>query len=157
MDDATKAPSVINRIFSTALIWRLAQIVLILVACYLYFSLGSFGGLLQRDRLMGNPHTVPLLKAALVGVGMGLCIGLALKDLTGGGIAFSFDWATIILNILAASVFVVVAISLNLSALRNTGYIGGPIKDAVTLSPLLPFVWIGLSISTIIQPKKPAP
>jgi hypothetical protein len=133
-------------------IWRLAQIVLVLAAAYLYFMLGSFGGLLQRDRLFGNPHTWPLIQAALVGLGLGLCIGLALKDLS-RGMMLRVDWSTLVINILAAAVFIAVAVGLNASALKNTTFITGPIKDAVVLSPLLPFVWVGLALTTIVQPK----
>ena len=135
-------------------IWRLAQVVLVLAAAYLYFMLGSFGAVLQRDRLFSNDHTWPLIQSALVGVALGLCIGLALKDLSRGGVKFVVDWPTIIINALAAGAFVAVAISLNLAALKNVEALRGPIKDAVVLSPLMPFVWIGLTLTTLVRSTK---
>jgi hypothetical protein len=138
---------------SDALIWRLAQIVLVLAAMYLYFTVRSFGGLLQRDRLFGNPHTGGLVQAIIVGLALGLCIGLALKDLS-QGVVLAIDWPTIVINLLAAGLFVAVAIGLNLEALRNVTVLQGAIKDAVVLSPLLPFVWVGLTLTTVVQGKR---
>jgi hypothetical protein len=132
-------------------IWRLAQIVLVLAASYLYFQLGSFGGLLQRDRLFGNAHTWPLVQAVLVGAAIGLCLGLALKDLSKGRIVFVIDWPTILINVIAAGVFIAVAVSLNVAALKNVAALHGPIKDAIVLSPLLPFIWVGLTLTTIVR------
>jgi len=132
-------------------IWRLAQVVLAIASAYLYFMLGSFGAVLQRDRLFSNDHTGLLVQSALVGVALGLCLGLALKDLSKGRIVFRIDWPTIIINLLAAGVFVAVAVALNMAALKNVEALRGPIKDAVVLSPLLPFVWVGLTLTTIVR------
>lgn len=133
-----------------SLIWRLAQVVLVLAAAYLYFMLRSFGGLLQRDRLIGNPHTTPLIQAVLVGLGIGICIGLALKDLR-RGFTFTIEWPTLAINIGPATVFVAVSIALNIQATTGVALVQGAIKDAVTLDPLLPFVWIGLALTTILR------
>ncbi len=135
------------------LIWRLAQIVLVLAAAYLYFFAGSFAGLLQRDRLFSNPHTWPLIQAVFVGLGIGVCLGLAVKDLSKGEIVLHLDWPTLLINLIAAGVFVAVAVSLDVAAVRNTAIIQGPIKDAVIASPLVPFVWVGLALASIVRKK----
>ena len=153
MQEEPKKPSPADKLLSTAVIWRLTQVVLVLAAAYLYFSLGSFGGLLQQNRLIGNPHSRELLQAVLVGIALGLCLGFALKDLSSGKMALVVDWPTLIINLLAAGVFVVVSFSLNFAALANVASTAGPIKDAVTLSPLVPFVWVGLTLTTLIQPR----
>lgn len=143
----------IDKILSTALIWRLAQIVLVLAAALLYFALGRFGGDLQAARAMAWPHTVMLVKSILIGLGIGLCLGLALKDLSKGRIAFVVDWPTLIINLVAAGVFAIVAVSFNVSALLNLSLIRGPLGAAVVSSPLLPFIWMGLALTTIVQAK----
>ena len=150
-EQATPPPPVVHR--GMGLVWRLAQIVLVLAAAYLYFFLGSFGGRLHDDRLWGNPHTWPLVQAALVGAGIGLCIGLALKDFSKSDISLSIDWPTVIFNLLGASVFIAVAVALNTAALNNVEALRGPIKDAVVLSPLLPFIWVGLTLTTVVRGK----
>jgi hypothetical protein len=137
-----------------SLIWRMAQIVLVLAASYFYFLFGSVGGILQRDRLIGNEHTVPLIQTALLGIAIGLCIGLALKNLSNGQFRWSVDWLTLLINLAVAGVFAFVAISYAVAAVRNTEIITGAIKDATWLSPLLPFVWIGLTLTTLIRPKQ---
>ena len=156
MEETVKTPSASERFLPSTLIWRLAQIVLILAACYLYILVGSFGGLLQRDRLFGNPHTVPLVKAVLVGLGIGVCIGLAIKDLRSGRVQLAVDWPTLIFNLLGAAAFVALSVALNVSAIKNTDIMRGPIKDAVILDPLVPFIWVGLALTSIVR-SKPAP
>lgn len=132
-------------------IWRLAQVVFALATAFFYFQLGSFGAVLQRDRLFSNEHTGLLVQSALLGLALGICLGFALKDLSKGRIVLHLDWPTIIINILVASVFIAVAVSLNLAALKNVQALRGPIKDAIALSPLMPFVWVGLALTTIVR------
>ncbi len=138
---------------SSSLTWRLAQIVLVLAASYLYILFSSIGGLLQRDRLMSNPHMVPMIQTALLGIGIGLCIGFALKSFSSGQWTISIDWPTLIINLLAAGAFAVISFSFAIAAARNTGILMGPYRDATWLSPLLPFVWIGLTLSASVKSK----
>ncbi len=157
MEETSKASGVGDRILGTATIWRLAQIVLILAAAYLYLLIPSFGGVLQGQRITSEPHTANLLKLAGIGVGIGLCIGLALKDFSKGRIAFAPDWPTFILNMVGAGIFVVVSVALDVVALNNSVLARGPYKDAVIIAPLLPFVWAGLALMALVRPKLPPP
>jgi hypothetical protein len=83
MQETTPVPQPPSGEKGLGFIWRLAQIVLVMAAAYLYFYAGSLAGLLQRDRLFSNPHTEVLIKVILVGIGIGLCVGMAIKDLCG--------------------------------------------------------------------------
>ena len=150
----TTTPPSLEKRNSPSLTWRLAQIVLVLAASYLYILFASIGGLLQRDRLMSNPHMTAMIETALIGIGIGLCIGFALKNLGSGQFVVSVDWPTLIINLLAAGVFAVISFSFAIAAARNTDILKGAYRDATWLSPLLPFVWIGLTLSTIIKPKQ---
>lgn len=157
MQNATETPvqtpPAIEKHSRPSLTWRLAQIVLVLAASYLYIIFGSIGGVLQRDRLMGNPHMTAMIQTALLGIGIGLCIGLALKTFSSDAWKISIDWPTLVINLLAAGAFAVIAFSFAVATARNTGILMGPYRDATWLSPLLPFVWIGLILSTIVKPK----
>jgi hypothetical protein len=137
------------------IVWRLAQIVLVLAAAYLYFYLGSFAGFLQQERIFGNPHAMLLIKLALVGIGAGICLGLATKNLSNGEVIIAVDWPTLVINLLAAGVFVAVSISFNIAAIKSTAIMQGPIKDALIANPLFPFVWVGLTLATLVQVRKP--
>jgi ABC-type arginine/histidine transport system permease subunit len=137
-----------------SLTWRLTQIVLVLAAAYLYILFASVGGLLQRDRLMSNPHMTAMIQVALLGIGIGLCIGFALKTFGSGQFAIVVDWPTLVINLLAAGIFAVIAFSFAVAAARNTDVLRGAYRDATWLSPLLPFVWIGLTLSTIVKAKE---
>lgn len=143
----------VDKVLSTSVIWRLAQIVLVLAASYLYFYAGSFGGILQQNRLLITPHTDLLIKAALTGLGVGLCIGLALKNFSSGQVVFSVDWPTLIINLIAAFVFVGASITADIAGLTDTPLLSGGIKNAIIVSPLLAFVWVGLTLTTLVQPK----
>jgi|GEM_PF-6216629 len=147
------ASSFSDRVLSTALIWRLAQIVLVLAAAYLYFYFGSFAAALQQLRVFGTPHGAFLLRLVVVGVGMGLCIGFALKDFSKGEVVFAPDWPTLLINLVASGIFVAIAFSFELGALRNEKYIHGLLLAAATQGPLLPFIWVGLTLTTPLQPK----
>jgi hypothetical protein len=161
MQDAIKMPSetpeptppAIEKHSSPSLTWRLAQIVLVLAASYLYILFANIGGVLQRARLMSEPHTSAIVQTALLGIGIGLCIGFALKSFSSGTWAISIDWPTIIINIVACGGFAIIAFSTAIAAERNTGILMGPYREATWLSPLLPFVWIGLTLSTIVKAK----
>lgn len=150
MQDAS-APPPGRQGISNSMIWRLAQIVLVLAAMYLYFLLGSYGVRLWEARLTLMPHSSLLIKAILNGLALGLCLGLALKNLGNGQITITVDWPTIIINALGAGLFAVIAIGFNVAALQDTKFIQSHLKDAVALSPLVPFVWLGLTITTIVQ------
>ncbi len=153
MQDHVETPKSDNKDMGSTLTWRLTQIVLVLAASYLYFLFASIGGLLQRDRLFANPHTGAILQTAALGVGIGICIGFALKNLANRRIAISVDWPTLIINLVAAGVFAAASFSYAIAAVRNTVVISGALKNATWLSPLLPFVWIGLTITTIVKAK----
>jgi hypothetical protein len=150
MQDAS-SPSPAGQRISNGMIWRLAQIVLVLAAMYLYFLLGSYGVSLWESRLTLMPHTSLLIKAILNGLALGLCIGLALKNLGRGQVTIRVDWPTIIINALGAGLFAAIAIGFNVAAVQDTRFIQSHLKDAVSLSPLVPFVWLGLTITTIVQ------
>ena len=141
----------VDRLLSNSLIWRLAQIVLVLAAALLYVAYGSFGGELQTSRLMLWPHTVLLVKAILIGLGIGVCIGLALKDLSSGRVAFVLDWPTLLISLVVAGFFTAVAISFHVAAQSNQELVKDALGAAVVTGPLLPFVWVGLALTTVLR------
>ena len=153
MQEEAKKPSLGDRVLSTALIWRLAQVVLALAAAYLYFIVGSFGARLQQDRIFGNPHTGALIQTVLVGIGLGLCVGLAIKDLTRGAVEFHVDWPTLLINLVIAGIFVVISIVLDIAAMKNSAIATSAAKSAVLLDPLIPFAWVGLALTSLVRPK----
>lgn len=151
MQEETKKPSLGDQVLSTALIWRLAQVVLVLAAAYLYFLVSSFGGNLQQARLFSTPHTGLLIQLAAVGVALGLCVGLALKDFSRGRIEFHVDWPALLINLIVAGFFVALSIALDLAALQNIAIMTSAAKNAVMIDPLIPFVWVGLALTTLLR------
>jgi hypothetical protein len=144
----------LDRVLSTALIWRLAQVVFVLAAALLYLEFGRFGAELQTTRAMSVPHLSGLLKLILVGLGIGICIGLALKNLSTGRVRLVIDGPTLLISLLAAAFFVAVSVSFDVAAIANTTLVKGPLGHAVVVGPLLPYVWIGFALASVIQPAK---
>ena len=146
-----------ERILGTANIWRLAQVVLILAAAYFYMGVGSFAAQIQQHRLFFEPHTALLLRLTALGIGIGLCIGLALKDFSRGQVEFAPDWPALVINLLGAAAFLAAEVALGIGAVKDTGVLRGAIKNAVVTAPLLPFVWTGLALTTLVRPKLAPP
>jgi hypothetical protein len=153
MQEETKQVSLGDRVLSTAMIWRLAQVVLVLAAALLFLRVASFGNQLQQARLFFNPHTGLLIQAALVGIGLGVCVGLAIKDFTSGRIEFHVDWPTLLINLVAAGVFVALSIAVDISSVQNGVIDASAAKSAVLLDPLLPFAWVGLTLTSLLRAK----